>query len=115
MTSLSKEEDNKPVRSDHVVIRANINIEWLREETIPWTIKKQTFITNAITEEDIISILLDPRFPHLSFHELADERNLVEVRERKRSLLDTVNDLEKKFAKNSEDRTNLMGQINNLQ
>ena len=76
--------------------------------------KKQTYILNAISEEDIISIILDPRFPRLSFHELADERNLVEVRKRKRSLLDTVNDLEKKFAKNSEDRNGLIGQINNL-
>ena len=73
--------------------------------------KNQTVISNSIMEEDIISILLDPRFPHLPFQELAKERNLTEVRKRKRSLLDTVNDLEKKFAKNSEDRINLIDQI----
>ena len=40
MLNLIKEEDNKPVRSDHVVIQATLGVEWLREETIPWTEKK---------------------------------------------------------------------------
>ena len=30
MTNLSKEEDNKPVKSDHVVLQANIAVDWLR-------------------------------------------------------------------------------------
>ena len=77
MLDLQKEEDNTPVKSDHVVIKATIAIEWLREESIPWTEKKQTYISNHITEEDIISICLDPRFPQHSFQELAKERNLV--------------------------------------
>ena len=49
MVGLTKEEDNVPITSDHVVITATLAKEWLTTETSPWSERKQENISRHIS------------------------------------------------------------------